>query len=262
VSSSNRPRAHVAGSFGQRFWPVFGAGLVGVLSLPLMFPPALDAQLRAAFPTVPMSLLKMLALIQPALLLAAGCAIGAALAHRLGLSSHLAGINLRRRFVTELPLAIALGLASGASIVAADRFVFRAATDAPATDTPRAIGEGLIGGLLYGGLTEEAMMRFGLLSLVAWALLRLARRPLDAHAPFLYVIAIVVAAIMFGAGHLPAAATVAPLDAALVTRILLLNGVAGIVYGALFWRRSLESAMVAHMSTHVAFAIARVMQWT
>ena len=50
--------------------------------------------------------------------------------------------------------------------------------------------------------------------------------------------------------------------AALVMRILLLNGLAGIVYGMLFWRRSLESAMVAHMATHVAFAIARIMQWT
>ena len=89
-----------------------------------------------------------------------------------------------------------------------------------------------------------------------------AHRPLDARAPFLYMIAIVVTAIVFGAGHLPAAATVAPLDAALVTRILLLNCVAGIVYGALFWRCSLEAAMVAHMSTHVAFAIARFMQWT
>ena len=249
-------------SFQQRFWPVFAAGLVGVLSLPLMFPPTLDAQLRAVAPTMPIGLLKALALVQPALLLAAGAAMGAALAHRLGLASHLAGINLRRRFVTELPLAIALGLATGASIVMADRFLFRAETAAPATDTARAIFEGLIGGLLYGGLTEEAMMRWGLLSLVAWALLRLARRPLDARAPLVYAIAIVLTAILFGAGHLPAAAMVAPLDTALVTRILILNGLAGIVYGALFWRRSLESAMAAHMSTHVAFAIARVMQWT
>ena len=73
---------------------------------------------------------------------------------------------------------------------------------------------------------------------------------------------IIVAAFVFGAGHLPAAATVAPLDAALVTRILLLNGLAGIVYGTLFWQRSLESAMAAHMATHVAFAVARVMHWT
>jgi hypothetical protein len=249
-------------SFAHRFWPVFAAGLVGVLSLPLMFPPTLNAQLRAVAPMIPMGLLKALALMQPALLLAAGAAIGAALAHRLGLASHLAGINLRRRFVAELPLAIPAGIATGALIVAADRFVFRAGPTTPTTDNARAIFEGLVGGLLYGGLTEEAMMRWGLLSLVAWALLRLARRPLDARAPLAYAIAIVLTAILFGAGHLPAAAMVAPLDAALVTRILLLNGVAGVVYGALFWRRSLESAMAAHMSTHVAFAIARVMQWT
>jgi membrane protease YdiL (CAAX protease family) len=46
-----------------------------------------------------------------------------------------------------------------------------------------------------------------------------------------------------------------------VTRILVLNGIAGVIYGALFWRRSLEAAMAAHMATHVAFAIARFMRW-
>jgi membrane protease YdiL (CAAX protease family) len=92
-------------------------------------------------------------------------------------------------------------------------------------------------------------------------MLKLARRPLDAKAPLVYALAIVLVAVVFAAGHLPAASVVARLDAPLVTRILVLNGIAGVVYGALFWRRSLEAAMAAHMATHVAFAVARLMRW-
>ena len=247
-------------SYAERFWPVFGAGLVGVLALPLTFPASVEASLRAAAPGVSPGLLKALTLIQPALLLATAVAIGAALAHRLGLASHLAGVNVRRRLIDELPLAIAAGLIVGGVIVTLDRIVFSgpAANEAASL---RSIVEGLVGGLLYGGLTEEAMMRWGLLALVAWVMLKLARRPLDINAPLVYAIAIVLVAVVFAAGHLPAASVVARLDAPLVTRILVLNGIAGVVYGALFWRRSLEAAMAAHMATHVAFAVARVMRW-
>ena len=247
-------------SFPQRFWPLFAAGLLGVLALPLTFPASLDASLRAAAPGISAGVLKALTLIQPALLLAAGAAIGAALAHRLGLASHLAGVNVRRRLLDELPLAIASGLVLASAIVLIDRLVFQRGTPGPSASL-RDIVEALAAGLLYGGLTEEVMMRWGLLSLVAAAMLALVRRPPGAQASVVYAIAIVIVAFVFAAGHLPAAAVVAPLDAPLVTRILVLNTLAGLVYGTLFWRRSLEAAMAAHMATHVAFAIARVMRW-
>jgi membrane protease YdiL (CAAX protease family) len=46
-----------------------------------------------------------------------------------------------------------------------------------------------------------------------------------------------------------------------VLRILLLNALAGLVFGWLFWRRSLECAMFAHASVHVVFAIGQALGW-
>ena len=247
-------------SFGQRFWPVFAVGLLGVLALPLTFPAAVEANLRAAAPAIDPGVLKALTLIQPALLLAAGAALGAALAHRLGLASHLARVHVRRRLFDELPLAIAAGLVVGGTIVALDRTVFLGPAPREAASLPSIVG-GLAGGMLYGGLTEEVLMRWGLLSLVAATMLKFTRRRLDAQPRLVYAIAIALVALIFAAGHLPAASVIAPLDAPLVIRILVLNGIAGVIYGALFWRRSLEAAMAAHMATHVAFAIARFMRW-
>jgi hypothetical protein len=248
-------------SFASRFWPVFGIGLLGVATLPLTFPPSLEERLRAAAPALSLGVLKSLTLIQPALLLLAGAAIGAAVAHRAGFCSHLAGINVRRRLIGECPLAIASGLITGFLIVSIDLMLLRGAALEAAPPSTRTIVEGLVGGVLYGGLTEEVMMRWGLMSLVAWAGLKLARRAPATRSPVIYAIAIVVVAVIFAAGHLPAASVIAPLDAALVIRILVLNGLAGIVYGGLFWRRSLEAVMTAHMATHVAFALARGVGW-
>jgi hypothetical protein len=56
-------------------------------------------------------------------------------------------------------------------------------------------------------------------------------------------------------GHLPATAAVAPLTPLLVARALVLNGVAGIAFGYLYWRHGLEAAMVGHMSAHVVLQI-------
>lgn len=63
--------------------------------------------------------------------------------------------------------------------------------------------------------------------------------------------AIVISAILFGIGHLPALAASFGLTPALVVRTVALNAIAGLGLGWLFWRRPLETAMVAHMTFHV-----------
>mgnify|MGYP000600236967 CR=1 FL=1 len=55
-----------------------------------------------------------------------------------------------------------------------------------------------------------------------------------------------VQALLFGAGHLPAAAGVWPLDGVVVARTVLANAVPGLVFGALFARHGIECAIAAH----------------
>jgi membrane protease YdiL (CAAX protease family) len=64
---------------------------------------------------------------------------------------------------------------------------------------------------------------------------------------------------LFAAGHLPAVAAQLDLTPAIVARTLVLNGVAGLLYGWLFWRRHLEAAMVAHACTHLGLAAWRLL---
>jgi membrane protease YdiL (CAAX protease family) len=87
---------------------------------------------------------------------------------------------------------------------------------------------------------------------VAWALTRLGRSPLT---PVLAWVAIVIAALAFGAGHLPAAAQVWPLDAVVIVRTVLLNGVGGLVFGWLFWKHGLAPAMLAHFGADLVLHV-------
>jgi hypothetical protein len=250
-----------SGSFARRFWPLVGLGLVGIASLPLVMLPTLRLLIRDGHaPGISLPVLAALTLIQPTLLLIAAVAIGAALAPRLGLVSHVAKVNVRNAVAAEVPLALVYGVLTGIVVVALDVVLFHAHS-AAASPAARAVIDGLIGGALYGGITEEIMMRWGLMSLLVWAGARLFARGATRPGARIYLVAIVVVALLFAAGHLPAAMAIAPLTTALVFRILLLNALAGLVFGWLFWRKSLECAMFAHASVHVVFAIGQALGW-
>jgi membrane protease YdiL (CAAX protease family) len=60
-----------------------------------------------------------------------------------------------------------------------------------------------------------------------------------------------VAAVLFGLGHLPATAALAPLSAVLIIRAVVLNGTAGLVFGALYRRYGLEWAMASHFGVDI-----------
>jgi membrane protease YdiL (CAAX protease family) len=114
----------------------------------------------------------------------------------------------------------------------------------------------LIAGLLYGGITEEVMLRWGMMTFIVWVIWRRFQKGRPHPSAGAVWAAILLAAVLFGIGHLPATAAFAPLDGMLVVRTVALNALGGVLFGWLFWRRHLEAAMVAHASAHVGFALA------
>ncbi|ATD68022.1 CPBP family intramembrane metalloprotease [Luteimonas chenhongjianii] len=109
----------------------------------------------------------------------------------------------------------------------------------------------------YGGVVEELQLRLFLMTLIAWAATRLARLVRrrggsdGSLSPRIAWLAILIAALLFGVGHLPAAATIWGLDAGVVLRTLLLNGLGGVVFGWLYWRRGFEMAVLAHFAADI-----------
>lgn len=246
--------------FWRRFAILFGLGMVGVASLPLILLPLLQQSLPPDLNQLPPTTLALLSLIQPSLLLAIAVALGTALAPKLGFRSHLADVGGAQpppSLKAEIPLAIGLGSATGGLIIALDQLFLWLSGNTWAQISltqPRSWGTTLVG-LLYGGITEELLMRWGLVTLITWMGWRLLQRAQGQPSRVIVWTAIALVALVFGVGHLPVVAATLPLSLWLILRTVGLNALAGLVFGWLYWRRSLESAMLAHASAHVIFSL-------
>lgn len=220
-------------------------GLVGVASL-LYFP----VEQLVPVDVDPM-LLRLASTAQPALFVLAFAAIGLWAAPKVGLDAPAVRAWAEGRPVWPtlrpgLRPALVTGFAVAAILVA----LFTILPGLGGGELLR-FSTPLITRLLYGGITEELLMRWGLMSLIAWTAWRLAGRPTRVPA-WCLVTAAVASALLFAVGHLPLLTMLAP-DApvAIVLLVLVCNFVPGLLFGWLFWRRGLESAMVAHAFAHL-----------
>jgi len=108
----------------------------------------------------------------------------------------------------------------------------------------------------YGGIGEEIICRLFLVSALLWLGARVTRSAVPSRA--LYIAAIVIAAVLFGIGHLPALAALgtASLTFSNISYVVGLNALSGCAFGWLFWRYGLEHAMVAHFSADLVLHVA------
>jgi membrane protease YdiL (CAAX protease family) len=104
-------------------------------------------------------------------------------------------------------------------------------------------------GSIYGAVNEEVLLRLFLFTLIYLALNKIFKRGRIEKRTILWSTNILVA-LIFGMGHLPAAfKLLGSLSAFEISRILFLNGIAGVVFGWLYWSRGLWTAMAAHFVT-------------
>lgn len=102
---------------------------------------------------------------------------------------------------------------------------------------------------VYGGITEEIIMRLFLMTFLIWVSIKVFRKKQPTN--IIILAAILLAAIIFGLGHLPITASLTKLDSFVVTRAIVLNGIGGIIFGLLFWKKGFESAVIAHFTTDI-----------
>lgn len=102
---------------------------------------------------------------------------------------------------------------------------------------------------VYGGVTEEVLMRLFVMTFFVWIGMKIFKRDEPSRAGI--IIAIVLAAIIFGLGHLPITASLTALTPLVIGRAIVLNGIGGVVFGWLFWKKGLEAAMIAHFTADI-----------
>ena len=220
---------------------------------------------------MPLPALLALQIVQGSIILGILTALGLLLANRIGLGAPILEAWLNKESISEkiksiLPISIILGVIAALVIIGLDVYGFQpmllnelgeqAYALSPASQ-PKA-WQGFLASF-YGGIGEELQLRLFFMSLLAW-LGSFIVKPINGKANNSVLwIANILAAIVFGLGHLPTAALIFPLTTLVMIRIILLNSIGGIIFGWLYQTRGLESAMLAHFSAdivlHVLFAI-------
>lgn len=199
---------------------------------------------------------RALSLINPVILLTLCTALGCWLAPKVGLDAPVvralaerqpAWPALRPLLVAMLLPALIVGAVVAAILLGYGRLSAPWFASAPHADLPMP----LITKLLYGGVVEELITRWGLMALFVWAAWKLARSPATIP-PWVYLVGASIAALLFAAGHLPLLFAVMPHPpGSLIAAVIVGNAVPGLLFAWLFRRYGLEAAMLAHALSHL-----------
>ena len=251
-------------------WKVFFTlWLAAILSTLAVLPYVLELQagLLAKLP-IPLPTLIALQIAQSGVLFAVLIFIGMILMKRVGLSTPILDSVTRGESASDalravLPISIALGVIASLLILGLDLYVFQpalllelgnVANDLNLQTSQPAAWKGFLASF-YGGIAEEVLLRLFMMSLLAWLGSFISKTSEGKPTRAVFWIAIIAAAIVFGLGHLPATATIVPLTPLVISRAIALNGLGGIAFGYLYWKRGLESAMIAHFSADIVLHV-------
>lgn len=190
------------------------------------------------------------------LMLAAMIALGTVAAREVGLYSVFApqlptALRLRRNSLHWAQAAIVLGIVIALAQFAFDLGFWRivphnrllalrhAAQLSAASPLSR---------LLFQALTDELMLRWGLMSGVLWVLALLFHQKSRPRSALVWI-AIVIVSILSALGDAPALINMLAIDPAsvIILRTTIVSAVAGLAYGWLYWKHGLEAAVLAHV---------------
>jgi len=230
---------------------LFALGFLGILSLLTATLPYGDLPEQIA--QLPPFIIKLLVLLQPSIILLIAVLVGTLLYDKVKFTvptiSSLFGIEKpQTSFVQQVKYGVPLGLLAGALIVLTAS-LFKLVISEELNAVGNQVQITLLVRFGYGGITEELLMRFGFMTLVVWVTSKLIRRLNN----LTYWVGIGLSTLLFAAGHLPVVyASVSAPSALLVTYILVGNSIGGLIFGWLYWKKGLESAIFAHIFAHVA----------
>jgi membrane protease YdiL (CAAX protease family) len=107
----------------------------------------------------------------------------------------------------------------------------------------------------YGGIAEEVLLRLFIMSLFVWITFKIKKSKDGCPTTVGILVSIILASVLFGIGHLPATAGVVELNVIVVIRAIVLNGIGGVIFGWLYWKKGLESAIISHFSADIVLHV-------
>jgi membrane protease YdiL (CAAX protease family) len=228
------------------------AGIISIIaSLPYAFTLAGDTLKQV---TIPLPILIAISVVQSSVFFAIALFLGLKLSKKIGLGlpiieDYLLNKDMQSDVKSIFKTSLFIGIATGITIILLDLIFYRSGVQISlwAAQLPPFWMRFLVS--FYGGFGEEILLRLFFMSFLVWLLSRFNRSDQNiVNNGYVMWVSIIIAALLFGLGHLPITARVTALTPLVLVRAILLNGIGGIGFGWLYWKKGLESAMIAHFT--------------
>ena len=229
------------------FWVLFTLSLLSAI---LILPYVLTLESSVLSETqLSLSVIVLFSILQSAVVFCIAVFFGNILSRKVGFGVPLIEswfTGRRIRYGRTALLSIVSGIIVGIVIFILDRYAFPVFPVLSAVQPP--LWQGFLASF-YGGIAEEVLMRFFLMSLVVFIIARVAgkKRP----GPYAVWFSILFVAVIFGLGHLPITSAITQITGLVVVRAVVLNGIGGLLFGWLYWKKGLEAAIIAHFSADI-----------
>jgi hypothetical protein len=247
------------------YWPEFAVLMVGaVIGSEALVPYSfklLEASENKKPLKIPPTTLAVLSFIQNLVLGAVTIGVGLFVAHKIGLGAPtiralVSGHSSTYSLIHTVLYPVIAGLVIGLVMTTIDlaylphwpKPILDAAKNTSLTENFYAC--------FYGGFNEEYLTRLFGLSIVAWLLSHAGHHTSTTPTTWVMWTSIIVMALLFAIGHLPALkGLVGKVSGLMLSRTLILNIPLGIVCGWLYWKYGIETAIIAHFTSDVIYHV-------
>ncbi|SFM29562.1 CPBP family glutamic-type intramembrane protease [Methanolobus profundi] len=100
---------------------------------------------------------------------------------------------------------------------------------------------------LYAGIVEEVVLRFMLVTLLVWISWKIKKTADGQPTRTGILISILIISLIYAIGYFLFNSS-ATIDQISALRFVVINGVAGIVFGCLYWKKGLEASLIANLT--------------
>jgi len=228
-------------------------GIASMLTMDISLPSEVLEILEVNFsPTQ----IKWILLINPSILLIIAVLVGILLYQKVNLKVPVlekwVGINFNQvNYSDILNFGIIGGVITGVLIILVEQF-FTFLTPSEFEELGQTLQPTIATRFLYGGFTEEILLRFGLMTLLVWIISKITLVTNN----FTFWAGIILSAIFFAIAHFPIVfQSVQSPSFILLSYVLIGNSLGGVVFGWLYWKKGLESAFIAHIFAHVIIVV-------
>lgn len=185
--------------------------------------------------------------------------LGLRLGQKVGLGAPIFNADMNNEPVGEklkavFKIAPLLGIISGVLVFVFDLFVFSPMMPSSTPSITPSLGSRILV-VLYGGIYEEMFLRLFILTAIIWFVWRIKKKEDGTPYMLTFWVGIILSVLVFGVLSLSTTALTMEITSIIAIRAFVLNGIPAVIFGWLYWKQGIESAIVSHIFADITIRV-------